>query len=168
MNGILKPQKVFGKDVTERDFTEFYYTYASSTFPPDYQRYYFYAEGGKIWFYHEKREGTRFPLQEEDITVSGKKALSGQEKAVFFSYLNGGTVKNREEHLEDGDAGPWLYLYWNGDGGKCQEFSFVSVEKRLAFEAYCEELRKSAAQGEGGALDKKLAARMKKEVRSMM
>ena len=129
--------KTVGKEIREADITEFYYTLSGSTYPPDYQRYHFYTEGGKVWFYHEKREGTRWPLQEEDITRSGKKELDEKQKGTLFACLKGGTVKARSEDASAGGRGPWLYLYWKGDRGKVQEFSFASYEQRLAFEKFC-------------------------------
>ena len=84
--------KTVGREIRESDITEFYYTLSGSTYPPYYQRYRFYIENGQLWFYHEKREGNRWPLQEEDITVSGKKALSADEKKTWYQCLEGGTV----------------------------------------------------------------------------
>ena len=39
-------EKTVGRDIKIDDITEFYYTYSSSTNPPDYQRYRFYVEDG--------------------------------------------------------------------------------------------------------------------------
>ena len=139
VSGIGK--KTVGKDIRIDDITEFYWTYASSTFPPEYQRYYFHTEDGKYWFYHETREGERFPLQEEDITVSGTLELSEAEWNTFFAYLENGTVRAREENTDSGDAGPWTYLYWKNDKGDIQQFSFESYEKASSFEAFCKELK---------------------------
>jgi hypothetical protein len=52
----------------------------------------------------------------------------------------GGTVVARQEHLDSGDEGPWLYLYWTGDRGDIQAFSFVSRAAQADFEALCESL----------------------------
>ena len=136
-----KRENTVGKDIVIDDITEFYWTYAASTFPPEYQRYYFHTEDGKYWFYHETREGERFPLQEEDITVSGTLELSEAEWNTFFAYLENGTVRAREENTDSGDAGPWTYLYWKNDKGDIQQYSFPSVSDRLAFETFCEEMR---------------------------
>lgn len=133
-------KQTVGKGIGINDVTEFYYTYASSTFPPQYQRYRFFMEGGKRYFYHEKREGNVFPLTEAHITVSGTAELTETDWKRFFGFLEGGTVKKREENVTSGDAGPWLYLYWNGDNGCVQEFSFASYGKLSEFEAYCAEL----------------------------
>ena len=48
-----KREKTVGKDIAIDDITEFYWTYATSTFPPEYQRYYFSAKDGMFRFYHE-------------------------------------------------------------------------------------------------------------------
>lgn len=134
---LVSGKKTVGKDVRSEDITDFYYTYSSSTYPPDYQRYRFYVEDGNCYFYHEKREGDHWPLTEEDITLSGTKELSAEEWNEFFAYLAGGMVQNRSDDAIDGDAGPWLYLYWKGDHGTMQEFTFASWEKEKEFEAYC-------------------------------
>ncbi|MBO4298371.1 MAG: hypothetical protein J5998_06200 [Clostridia bacterium] len=135
---------VVGADIAMEDITEFYYTYSSSTFPPDYQRYRFYVDDEARLFYHETRAGDHWPLTEEDVTVSGTMELSEAQWTAFFECLSGGTVKRREEHLESGDAGPWLYLYWKGDEGSCQEFAFPSWVAGAAFEAFCAELKEQA------------------------
>ena len=66
-------------------------------------------------------------------------SITEEEWAQFLGHLDGGTVRQREESLEDGDAGPWMYLYWQGDRGVEQEFAFASRADLTAFEAYCEE-----------------------------
>ena len=142
-------KKIVGKNIAISDITEFYYTYATSTNPPDYQRYHFYIKNGEYFFYHEKREGKHWPLRENDKTVFGTVKLSEAEWTIFFDYLKGGKVKNREESLDCGDSGPWLYLYWKGDKSKCQEFSFESFEKKAAFEDFCLKLKKSQKEAVG-------------------
>ena len=113
-----KRELTVGTDILPEDVTEFYYTLSSSTDPPRYQRYRFYREEGRTFFYHEKREGDHWPLREGDITVSGTKELTGEEWAAFFGLLREGTVQKRAESTESGGKGPWLYLYWEGDIGK--------------------------------------------------
>ncbi|MBR4462865.1 MAG: hypothetical protein IKS51_09825 [Erysipelotrichaceae bacterium] len=140
LTDLVSGKKIVGKDILSDDITEFYYTYDASTYPPDYQRYRFYAEDGRYYFYHEKREGDHWPLREEDITVSGTKELTQEEWNHFFESLCGGIVQNRDDDVVDGDAGPWLYLYWKNDRGKLQEFSFASWEEEKDFEQYCLEL----------------------------
>ena len=150
--GLLKKEFVVGKDIAKEDILQFYYTYDSSTYPPEFQRYRFYTEGGKLLFYHEKREGDHWPLAESDATVTGTKELSETEWDEMFSLLCGGTVRAREEHLESGGRGPWLFLYWKNDRGKIQEFTFASYEKQREFEAFCVALKgvpsENAAPGE--------------------
>ena len=138
----LKSELIVGKDIKESDITEFYYTISSSTNPPEYQRYRLYAENGKHYFYHEKREGDHWPLTEEDATVKGTFELTDEQWAEFFGLLEGGTVIKRQVSTDSGGRGPWLYLYWKNDKGEYQEFSFETWEKQGAFEELCEDLAK--------------------------
>ncbi len=138
----LARQVTVGKEVSIGDVTDFYYTYSTSTNPPHYQRYRFFVDGQQHMFYHETREGGGWPQTEKDITVSGLRQMSEAEWLAFFDCVKGGTVRNREEHLESGSSGPWLFLYWKGDHGKCQEFSFSSSTARFSFEDLCERLKK--------------------------
>ncbi len=130
-----------GTDIAIGDVTAFYYTYATSTNPPDYQRYLFSVEDGKRLFTHEKREGNHWPLTEADITVSGTLELTDEAWAAFFDCLKGGKVTKREEDISSGGSGPWLYLYWDGDKDAYQQFSFASWDAVKEFEALCEELK---------------------------
>ena len=134
-------KKTVGRQVKKADVTEFYWTRASSAFPPDYQRYHFSVKNGEYQFYHETREGEHFPLRESDITDSGTKLLSAEEWDRFYTLVEGGTVAPRREDAGAGDDGPWTYLYWKKDGGKVQEYSFPSYEAGRAFEAFCQELK---------------------------
>lgn len=129
-----------GKGIKRADITEFWYTYSTSTNPPQFQRYRFFADGGVWHFYHERREGGHWPLSESDITVSGDIVLTQAQTEKLFSCLDGGTVKAREESADSGSSGPWLYLYWTGDRSKFQEFSFRSYSDRLSFEELCRNL----------------------------
>jgi len=138
--------RVVGKNLAAQDITEFYYTDAASTNPPMYQRYHFYKEGNICKFYHEKREGSSWPLTESDITLSGRMELSQEEWAALIRCLEGGKVKRREEKVESGSTGPALYLYWNGDKGRYQEFSFSSLNEKTAFEQMCAELAASCGE----------------------
>ncbi len=139
---MLSRELTVGTDVSLTDVLDFYYTYDASTNPPDYQRYRFYVDANKYMFYHETRAGNVWPLREEHITQSGSKELSEAEWLEFFNCIKGGTVKNREEHLESGSSGPWLFLYWKGDHSRCQEFSFATLAARHAFEEFCLKLKK--------------------------
>ena len=133
---------VVGQDIAMDEITDFYYTVDSSTNPPKYQRYRFFSQEGKKQFLHEKREGTHWPLSEEDVTVSGTRELTDEEWLSFLSCVSGGTVKKRGNSADSGDSGPWLYLYWNGDRSEFQEFTFKSAERRQSFERLCEELKR--------------------------
>lgn len=128
---------VVGEDVLEQEFTEFYFTRSGSTFPPYYQRFRFFAEDGKHYMYHEKREGDTWPLTEKHITVSGTIELSDEQWQTFWNYIKGGTVQSRVENLEDGGDGPWMYLYWLRDPSDFQEFRFDDYNKVLGFEDFC-------------------------------
>ncbi|MBQ1508181.1 MAG: hypothetical protein IIZ47_02045, partial [Erysipelotrichaceae bacterium] len=66
--------------------------------------------------------------------------LSGEDWNRFFDLLTDGTVVNRKDSADSGDTGPWTYLYWKGDKGDCQQYSFVSYERGREFEAFCMEL----------------------------
>ena len=87
--------------------------------------------------YHEKREGDTWPLTEKHITVSGTIELTDEQWNTFWEYIKGGTVQSRTENLDDGDDGPWLYLYWLRDPDDFQEFSFDDYGKVLDFEDFC-------------------------------
>ncbi len=128
---------VVGEDVLEQEFTEFYFTRSGSTFPPYYQRFRFFAENGKHYMYHEKREGDTWPLTEEHITVSGTIELSDEQWQTFWDYIKGGTVQSRVENLEDGGDGPWMFLYWLRDPSDFQEYRFDDYNKVLGFEDFC-------------------------------
>jgi len=134
-------ERIVGTQIEESEITEFFYTCSKSTNPPSYLRYRFYTQDGAHRFFHETRGGDHWPLTEADVTASGEKALSQEEWSAFFDTLRGGRVKKRAPSAESGDPGPWLYLYWKGDRGMIQEFSFASREARADFEALCIALR---------------------------
>ena len=139
--GSQRQAWVVGTDIDFADITDFYYTYDASTNPPFFQRYRLYVEDGRTLFYHETRENGGWPQTEEDITVSGTVELSEAQVEAFRACLEGGTVRPREESLDTGDAGPWLFLYWTGDRGENQAFTFPSWEAQTRFEALCADLR---------------------------
>lgn len=132
--------QIVGKRITQDNFKDFYYTYQTTVNPPDFQRYRFYKEDGKTYFYHEKREGDSVFLTEEDITVSGTRELTGEEWNTFWKLIDGGGVIKRKEYTTSGGSGPWLFLYWDGDKDVCQEFSFKEYDNLYEFEAFCERL----------------------------
>lgn len=134
-----KPRLV-GTDVPLEQTTEFYWTYATSTFPPTYQRYHFYSDANGWLFYHERREGERFPLTEEDVVASGTLRLSDKDRANLFAALTDGTVRAREDAPTSGGSGPWTYLYWTGDRTVYQAFEFASRDRADAFQALCNAL----------------------------
>ena len=134
---LLPGEMVVGDDIACEELTDFYYTYDASTNPPHYQRYRFYVEDGKRYFYHETREGGGWPQTEEDITRSGTSELTDAQWTTFCDLLNGGTACRREEYLDSGDAGPWLFIYWNGGEEEGREFAFASCAEEAAFEEFC-------------------------------
>ena len=139
---VRQKEYVVGTDIAAEDITEFYYTYSSSTYPPEYQRYRFYKEKEAYKFFHENREGYDWPLTEAHIKLSDSIELSEKEWTEFLNYLNGGKVKERNQSFEAGRSGPWLYLYWEGDRAKYQEFCFPTLHEEKAFENFCAELVK--------------------------
>jgi len=140
---VRKKEYIVGSEIAAEDITEFYYTFSSSTYPPEYQRYRFYKEKETYKFYYEKREGFVWPLTESHITLSESIELSEKEWAEFVNYLNGGKVIERNQNSETGGSGPWLYLYWEGDRAKYHQFSFSTLSEEKAFESFCVELVKS-------------------------
>ena len=73
--------------------------------------------------------------------------MTEEDKKTFFSYLEGGTIKEPEINDGDGDAGPWTYIY-RGKGQ--EEYAFPSYAVRLAFEEYCEGLSRMRIKGTDG------------------
>lgn len=138
---VTKNRKMsVGTDIACNDISEFVYTHASTAFPPQWQRYRFYAENDKLYFYCEKREGNHLPLTETDITESGSAELSQQQTDQLYGYLQAGTVTKRSDSTESGSSGPWMYLYWKGDKDIYQQFSFDSGGTQTAFEQFCQQL----------------------------
>lgn len=140
-------RRTVGTEVALEDVTDFYCTWDASTDPPSYQRYRFYVEDGSYRFFHEKREGDHWPLTEADATVTGTVELSGEDWAAFFDCLKGGTVEDRREDTSSGGSGPWLYLYWKGDKGRCQAYSFPSYGAQEEFTAFCQALAERPSDG---------------------
>ena len=135
-----KKERVVGNDISLNSITDFYYTHSTSTNPPTYHRYRFYVDEGTYKFYHEKREGDAWPLTESYITQSGTIDLTNEQWNEFLNYLNNGIVNKRNPKLETESTILSLYIYWNGDKGKYQVFSFESLNEKNAFLEYCENL----------------------------
>ncbi|MBR5931680.1 MAG: hypothetical protein IKZ95_06620 [Lachnospiraceae bacterium] len=132
---------IVGEKIKKDDITDFYYTYDSSTDPPDYLRYRFFVQDGTCWFHYEKREGDHWPLTEEDISDSVDVELTPDQWQQFYEYLEGGSVTAREESVTSGDAGPWMYIYWKKDKSKYQVFEFESWGRQKEFEEFCKQLK---------------------------
>lgn len=135
-------EKIVGENIGYDDITDFYWTYDSSAYPPEFQRYRFFVDEDGHHFYHETREGDHWPLTEEDITVSGTTKLSDEEWGNFLEYMKDGSVTERGEDLRDGDSGPWTFLYWKNDRNKYQVFTFASFDAGKSFEELCKRLKK--------------------------
>ncbi len=142
--------KIVGDGIGIDDITDFYDTVSDINYDAYYQRYRFYVEDGKYYFFHETRErpGDYGPCTEDDTTAIGTMELTEEQWEEFFELISGGKVKAREDDGSAGDSGPWFYLYWNGDKGKYQEYSFKSTAQEADFEAYCNSL---ASQCGGGS-----------------
>ena len=82
-----------------------------------------------------------------EVTVEVKRSLcqeielTDEQWKQVFELFSGGKVREKEESVESGGSGPWLYLYWRNDKGRYIEFEFESVEKKLAFEQLCGQLK---------------------------
>lgn len=136
-----KSEYIVGKDITQAEFKEFYYTISSSTNPPEFQRYRLTNNKGKYSFYHEKREGNVWPLTEKHITVSGTVELNDKQWQEFWGYLKDGKVTKRVDDPRGGGRGPWLFMYWNKDKDSYQVFKFADYGKSQSFEKLCVELK---------------------------
>ncbi len=128
---------IVGADVLLQDINEVYYTVSSTNNPPEYNRIHIYKEEDIYILNHEVREGEHYPLTEEDITISDKIKLTEEQFNQIYEYLEGGTVTLRAARYDGGDKGPFIYLYWNKDKNKYQQFSFKDYEQQLGFYKYC-------------------------------
>ncbi len=133
-------EKIVGKAVKKADIRDFYWTYDASTYPPDFLRYRFYVEDGAYKFFWERREGDHWPLTEADRTASETIDLTEAEWDALWACLENGTVTRRTDNAESGSSGPWTFLYWEGDKGDWQVFSFASWDAQTSFEALCASL----------------------------
>ena len=128
--------KIVGTDVKIDDITEFYFTYDSSTNPPQFQRYRFSVKNGAYQFYHEKREGNHWPLREKDITVSGTKELSLEEWKTFFDYLKDGKWKRGKSILNPAEGGPGCFYTGKGTSPKSRSFPLQIMENRFPLKSF--------------------------------
>ena len=140
---VNKSGKIVGVDIAQSEINEFYYTVENINYDAFYQRYRFYKEDGRHMFFHETRErkDDYGPAGEEDRTAIGTIELTGEQWNAFYDLIEGGSVTRRQDSAESGDSGPWLYLYWTGDGNEEQVFKFASYDKEKAFVEFCESLR---------------------------
>ncbi|MBP5608275.1 MAG: hypothetical protein J6X66_08430, partial [Lachnospiraceae bacterium] len=133
---------VVGKDIAFSDITEFYDTEENINYDAYFQRYRFYTEKGKFFFFHERRERKNDygPCKEEDAVEKGTSELKDEQWRVFCDLIGGGEVKARKDDASSGDSGPWYYLYWKNDRSRYQVYSFASYGKEKEFEKFCREL----------------------------
>ena len=140
--GVVKgmnKEYMVGKNINLKDVSEFYYTYSATTNPAEYERYHFYIENSKYMFFHQIREADHLPLTEEDAIETQNIELTDEQWQQFFSYLEGGKVTKRTESIDTGTKTS-LYLYWNKDKAKYNEFTFETYTKNLEFKKFCNEL----------------------------
>ncbi len=140
----LGQERTVGKDIRRDDVRDFYWTYDASTNPPAFLRYRFYIEDGAYRFFWERREGNHWPLTEPDRTAFATIDLTEAEWDAFWACIENGTVTRRSDNADSGDSGPWTFLYWEGDKGKWQVFSFASWDAENQFNTLCETLRERA------------------------
>lgn len=133
--------------IGEARFRDFYFTYASTTDPPKFQRYRIYADGEGRYFYHEKREGHKVFLTEDDITISGTIGMTDEEWQKFWAIIKDGTVSERTEDTRSGGSGPWLFIYWDGDGDTKQVLDLAEPAAAMELEKLCEELKERDIAG---------------------
>lgn len=137
-----KTEMIVGKDIKAEQISQFYYTYSNINYNAEYQRYRFYIEEGKNKFFHETRQnpgGYGF-LTEDNTTRIGDYEINKQEWDSFIELISEGRVEKRTEKTESGDSGPWMYIYWDKDKDKYQEYYFDTYDKQLKFVEYCESL----------------------------
>ena len=144
---LLHRELIVGKDIVADDITDFYYTKSNINYDAYYQRYRFYVDDGKRYFFHETRErkGDYGPCTEEDTTFTGTIELTDDQWSQFYDLVSGGVVKAREESADSGDTGPWLYMYWTNDKSKYQQYSFASYGEEKAFVELCLSLASDGA-----------------------
>lgn len=133
---------IVGEDIKEDDIGEFYYTIENINLDAYYIRYKFYTDDGKHMFFFEERQrpDDYGPTTEEDTIAKTEFEISDKVWLSFYDTITGGTVCERDDDPEDGDSGPWTYLYWSGDRDKYQKYSFGSQSGRKEFEQLCGKL----------------------------
>ena len=146
--GGCAAEKTVGRNIKLKDVTEFYRTDSAMTDPPRSQRYHFHIEDGKYLFTHEKREGASFFDTNSEADESGTLEMTEEEWEVFLETLEGGTVVRRDDPMLSDGKNTALYIYWTGDKGEWQVFSFADNTKYAAFESLCFELKGREMSGQ--------------------
>lgn len=133
-----------GRDIPADDITEFVHTRENINYGAYFLRYRYYAEEGKHFFQHQKRERKDYgPCTEADTVRAGTVLLSDSEWSSFVSLIEQGSVQKRRESTTTGDSGPWSYLYWKNDRGVIQEYKFADYGALKSFEEFSEKLIES-------------------------
>jgi len=144
--------KTVGKDITSADITEFFYTEENINFNAYYLRYRFFIRDGKKYFFYDerKRDGEYGPAAEADRIMYGYYEIPDDTWNEFYETIKDGTVVKRTVSTASGDSGPWTYLYWSGDKGKIQEYSFASQQAEDSFLEICRRLAEDGEVSKGG------------------
>ena len=66
--------------------------------------------------------------------------LTEEHWSAFCKCIEGGKVTKRTDSIDSGDSGPWLFIYWEGDKGRNQVFSFRDLDAQYDFRKWCEEM----------------------------
>ena len=131
-----------GTKVSIDGIDDFYYTYENINYNAFYQRYRFFTDNGKYMFFHETRErkDDYGPADESDTTKKGEFELTKQQWSDFYDLIREGRANERNEIVEDGDSGPWMYIYSKKLVEEGYEYHFASYDARLKFEDFCASL----------------------------
>ncbi len=136
-NSVIEGTKV-GID----DISDFYYTYENINYNAFYQRYRFFIKDGKYMFFHETRERKNDygPCEEEDAIRKGEFELNEKQWSDFYDLIKEGKANKRNESVEDGDSGPWMFIYSDKLVKEGYEYHFASYDARCKFEDFCASL----------------------------
>ena len=103
---LFSKKMIVGTDIAFEDITDFYYTEENINYDAYYQRYRFYAEDGKHFFFHETRERKNDygPCTEEDTVQTGTIELSDDQWSEFTALVKGGIVTVRKDTADSGGS----------------------------------------------------------------
>lgn len=134
--------RIEGTKVGMKDISDFYYTYENINYNAFYQRYRFYTEEGKHFFFHETRErkDDYGPCEKADATKKGEFELNDEQWSAFYGLIKDGKANKRNDLAEDGDSGPWMFIYSEKLVKEGYEYHFASYDARCRFEDFCASL----------------------------